>query len=71
MLLIVVMPFPVHWTCVYLPVPMLGLLLFTLGASFFLCFLRDVSHIVQIILSARFFFSPIICSLDFVPVKYH
>jgi len=30
-----------------------------------------VSHIVQIILSAWFYFSPIIYSLDFVPAKYH
>jgi ABC-type polysaccharide/polyol phosphate export permease len=69
------MRFPLHWTWIYLPVPMLGLFLFTLGASFFFAtinvFYRDVSHIVQIILSAWFYFSPIIYSLDFVPAKYH
>jgi homopolymeric O-antigen transport system permease protein len=74
MLLIVLMRFPLHWTWVYLPVPMLGLFLFTLGASFFFAtinvFYRDVSHIVQILLSAWFYFSPIIYSLDFVPAKY-
>jgi ABC-type polysaccharide/polyol phosphate export permease len=75
MLLIVLMRFPLHWTWFYLPVPMLGLFLFTLGASFFFAtinvFYRDVSHIVQILLSAWFYFSPIIYSLDFVPAKYH
>jgi ABC-type polysaccharide/polyol phosphate export permease len=75
MLLIVLMRFPLHWTWFYLPVPMLGLFLFTLGASFFFAtinvFYRDVSHIVQIILSAWFYFSPIIYSMDFVPAKYH
>src|SRR5256885_17171455 len=34
-LLIVLLRFPMHWTWLYLPVPMLGLFLFTLGASFF------------------------------------
>src|SRR5712671_5580505 len=74
-LLIALLRFPLHWTWVYLPVPMLGLFLFTLGAAFFFAtanvFYRDVSHIVQIILSAWFYFSPIIYSLDFVPAKYH
>jgi ABC-type polysaccharide/polyol phosphate export permease len=75
MLLIVLMRFPLHWTWFYLPIPMLGLFLFTLGASFFFAtinvFYRDVSHIVQIILSAWFYFSPIIYSLDFIPARYH
>jgi ABC-type polysaccharide/polyol phosphate export permease len=69
------MRFPLRWTWFYLPVPMLGLFLFTLGASFFFAtinvFYRDVSHIVQILLSAWFYFLPIIYSLDFVPAKYH
>ena len=73
-LLVVVLRFPLHWTWIYLPVPMLGLFLFTLGAAFLLAavnvFFRDVSHIVQIILSAWFYFSPIIYSLDFIPKKY-
>ena len=63
-LLIALLRFPLHWTWVYLPVPMLGLFLFTLGAAFFFAtanvFYRDVSHIVQILLSAWFYFSPII-----------
>ena len=74
MLLIALMRFPLHWTWVYLPVPMLGLFLFTLGTAFFFAtinvFYRDVSHIVQILLSAWFYFSPVIYSLDFVSSKY-
>jgi ABC-type polysaccharide/polyol phosphate export permease len=74
LLLIIVMRFPVHWTWVYLPVPILGLFLFTLGSAFFFAtvnvFYRDVSHIVQIILSAWFYFSPVIYSLDFIPAKH-
>lgn len=74
MLLIVLLRFPLHWTWIYLPVPMLSLFLFTLGTAFFFAainvFYRDVSHITQIVLSAWFYFSPIIYSLDFVPVKY-
>ena len=74
MALILLMRFPLHWTWIYLPIPMLALFLFTLGAAFFFAtinvFYRDVSHIVQIILSAWFYFSPIIYSLDLVPARY-
>jgi ABC-type polysaccharide/polyol phosphate export permease len=73
-LLILVLRFPFHWTWIYLPVPMLGLFLFTLGTCFLFAtanvFFRDVSHIVQIILSAWFYVSPIIYSLDFIPSRY-
>lgn len=73
-LLVVVLRFPLHWTWIYLPIPMLGLFLFTLGTSFLFAalnvFFRDISHIIQILLSAWFYVSPIIYSLDFVPAKY-
>jgi ABC-type polysaccharide/polyol phosphate export permease len=73
-LLVLALRFPLHWTWLYLPVPMIGLFLFTLGTSFLFAtanvFYRDVSHIVQVVLSAWFYFSPIIYSLDFVPHKY-
>jgi ABC-type polysaccharide/polyol phosphate export permease len=74
-LLMVLLRFPLHWTWIYLPIPMLGLFLFTLGVGLVFAtanvFYRDVSHIVQILLSAWFYFSPIIYSLDFIPAKYH
>ena len=73
-LLVVVLRFPLHWTWIYLPVPMIGLFLFTLGTSFLFAavnvFYRDISHIVQILLSAWFYVSPIIYSLDFIPSRY-
>ena len=66
---------PFYWTWVYLPVPMLALAIFTLGASFFFAvanvFYRDVAHILQIILSAWFYLTPIIYPLDLIPAKYH
>jgi ABC-type polysaccharide/polyol phosphate export permease len=74
LILLPVLRFPFHWTWIYLPVPLLGLVLFSLGCSFFLAmanvFFRDVAHILQVILSAWFYVSPIIYSLDFVPTRY-
>lgn len=74
LLLIVVMRFPLHWTWIYLPVPMLGLFLFTLGAAFFFAtanvFYRDVSHVIQIVLQLWFYLSPVVYSLDMVPSHY-
>jgi lipopolysaccharide transport system permease protein len=71
--LLLVLRFPFHWTWIYLPVPLLGLVLFALGCSFFLAmanvFFRDVAHILQIILSAWFYVSPVIYSLDFLPPR--
>jgi ABC-type polysaccharide/polyol phosphate export permease len=33
-------------------------------------FFRDMSHILQVVLQAWFYFCPIIYSLDFVPARY-
>jgi ABC-type polysaccharide/polyol phosphate export permease len=75
LLLLLVTRFPIHLTWLFLPIPMLGLFFFTMGACFFFAtlnvFYRDVSHIIQVILSAWFYFSPIIYSLEFVPKQYH
>jgi ABC-type polysaccharide/polyol phosphate export permease len=74
LLLVLALRFPVHWTWFYLPVPMIGLFLFTLGAALFFAtinvFYRDVNHIIQIILQAWFYFSPVIYSLDLIPIRY-
>src|SRR5689334_20377078 len=68
LLLLAVMRFPLYWTWAYLPVAVLILVLFATGCCFFVAaanvFFRDVSHILQIILSAWFYFSPIIYSMD-------
>jgi ABC-type polysaccharide/polyol phosphate export permease len=70
----VILRFPFHLTWLYLPVPLLGLVLFTLGCGFFFAtanvFFRDMAHILQVVLSAWFYFSPVIYSFDFLPERY-
>jgi ABC-type polysaccharide/polyol phosphate export permease len=73
-LLVPIMRHPFHWTWIYLPVPLLALTIFTMGATFFFAaanvYYRDVSHILQVVLSAWFYVTPIIYPLDFIPAKY-
>jgi ABC-type polysaccharide/polyol phosphate export permease len=73
-LLLLVFRFPLHITWLYLFVPLLSLILFTVGCSFFFAmanvFFRDMAHILQVLLSAWFYLCPIIYSLDFVPARY-
>jgi ABC-2 type transport system permease protein len=70
-LLVLAMHHPFYATWLYLPIPMLALVLFTLGMTCFFAaanvFYRDVAHILQVVLSAWFYFTPIIYALDFVP----
>ena len=72
--ILAVLRFPFHWTWIVLPVPMLSLFLFTLGCGFFCAtlnvFYRDVSHIIQIVLSAWFYLSPVMYSLEFLPQRF-
>src|SRR3974377_1587233 len=72
--LVLLMRHPFYWTWLYLPVPLLALTIFTMGMSFFFAvanvYYRDVAHILQIVLSAWFYVTPIIYSLDFIPAKY-
>ncbi len=73
-LILVVLRFPFHWTWIYLPVPLLALCLLTLGATFFFAaanvFYRDVAHILQNLLNVLFYVTPIIYSVDLIPLKY-
>ncbi len=73
-LLVPAMRHPFYWTWLYLPVPLLALTIFTLGMTFFFAtanvYYRDVSHILQVLLSAWFYVTPIIYSLDFIPRNY-
>lgn len=70
-LLVLGMGHPFYWTWLYLPVPILALVIFTLGMTFFFAaanvYYRDVSHIVQVVLSAWFYLTPIIYAIDFIP----
>ena len=65
---------PFHWTWIYLPVPMLALMIFTLGLTFFFAaanvYYRDVAHILQVVLPAWFYVTPIIYPLDMIPAKH-
>src|ERR1035441_9680648 len=70
-LIVIGMRHPFYATWLYLPVPMLALIIFTLGMTFFFAaanvYYRDVAHIVQVVLSAWFYLTPIIYALDFIP----
>jgi ABC-type polysaccharide/polyol phosphate export permease len=72
--LVLLMRHPFYWTWLYLPVPLLALTIFTMGMAFFFAvanvYYRDVAHILQILLQAWFYVTPIIYSLDFIPAKY-
>lgn len=73
-LITLVMRHPFHITWLYLPVPLLALTIFSLGGTFFFAtanvYYRDVAHILQILLQAWFYITPIIFSIDFFPAKY-
>ena len=66
--------FPLHWTWAYLPVPLFALFCFTLGCGFFCAaanvYYRDVAHILQIVIQAWFYLSPIMYSIEFLPQRY-
>ena len=73
-LIMIAMRHPFHLTLLYLPVPLLALTLFTLGATFFFAaanvYYRDVSHILQVLLNILFYITPIIYSIDLFPAHY-
>jgi ABC-2 type transport system permease protein len=73
-LIVLAMRHPITLKWFYLPVALLTLTLFTLGATFFFAtvnvYYRDVSHILQIALQVLFYVTPIIYSLDLFPEKY-
>jgi ABC-2 type transport system permease protein len=73
-LIVLVTRHPFHLTWIYLPVPLLALILTTMGATFFFAtanvYYRDVAHIVQIVLQVWFYVTPIIYSLDLFPAQY-
>jgi ABC-type polysaccharide/polyol phosphate export permease len=73
-LIVLAMRHPFHWTWFYLPVPLLALTIFTLGATFFFAaanvYYRDISHILQIVLQVVFYLTPILYSQQMLPEKY-
>ena len=73
-LIVIGLGHPFHLTWLYLPVPLLALTIFTLGASFFFAaanvYYRDVAHILQVLLNVLFYLTPIIYSIDLFPAQY-
>lgn len=73
-LIVLVMRHPFYITWLYLPVPLLALTIFTLGGTFFFAaanvYYRDVAHILQIVLQAWFYVTPILYTIDLFPHKY-
>lgn len=73
-LLVVVLRHPFHWTWLYIPVPLLALTILTMGATFFFAtanvYYRDVGHILQILLQAWFYVTPIIYTAEIFPKKW-
>ena len=69
-LMLIVLGFPFHSTWWYLPVPMLSLVILATGCGLVLAtanvFFRDVAQILQILLAAWFYASPIIYDLQFM-----
>ena len=65
---------PFYWTWLYLPVPLVALTILTMGATFFFAaanvYYRDVSHILQIVIQAWFYLTPIIYPATFFPEQY-
>jgi ABC-2 type transport system permease protein len=74
-LIVLVMRHPFHVTWLFIPVPLLALMIFTAGASFLFAtanvYYRDVSHIIQILLQVWFYVTPILYTIDIFPAKYH
>lgn len=73
-LIVLVMRHPFHITWLYLPVPILALTIFTIGATFFFAtanvYYRDVAHILQVILQVWFYVTPILYEINLFPARY-
>lgn len=71
---VVVLGRPLTWAVVMLPLAMLLLAVFASGLAYlFSClnvFFRDFSHMTEVIISAWFYASPIIYTLEMIPEKY-
>jgi ABC-2 type transport system permease protein len=73
-LIVLLMGHPFFVTWAFLPVPLIALMIFAAGATFFFAaanvYYRDVAHIVQILLQVWFYVTPIIYPLTVFPAKY-
>jgi ABC-type polysaccharide/polyol phosphate export permease len=73
-LIVLVLHHPLYKTWLFLPVPLLAVLIFTAGACFLFAtanvYYRDVSHIIQILLQLWFYVTPILYTLEIFPPQY-
>ena len=73
-LIVLLLQHSLYATWLFLPIPLLALTLFTVGATFFFAtvnvFYRDVAHILQIVLQVWFYVTPILYSIDIFPAHY-
>lgn len=64
---------PLHWTILLFPVPLVFLLLFSIGVGMVLSalsvYFRDVVHLYSVVTLAWMYMTPIFYSLDIVPEK--
>lgn len=74
LLAVVILLNQLHWTTIFLPLIFLPLILLTLGVSWFVAsigvFVRDVRHLVVVIIRVLFFATPIFYSLASVPEPF-
>lgn len=73
-LLTLVMRHPFYWTWLLIPFPLAALTLLALGATFLFAtanvYYRDVSHIIQVLLNAILYLTPILYTVEMFPPKY-
>ena len=74
LLIVLALQHPVFVTWFFLPIPLLALTIFTVGATFLFAtanvFYRDVAHILQIVIQMWFYITPVLYSIDFFPAQY-
>lgn len=72
--LMIFMGIEIQPSVMLIPILLLNLILFTAGISLFLSclnvFFRDFTHMIEIIITAWFYLTPIIYPIDIVPSKY-
>jgi len=71
MIVVIVTQAPFYWTMLLLPIPLLYIFLFSLGAGMFLSavavFFRDINHLWGILLTLTMFLTPIMYPVDILP----
>ncbi|PNH88031.1 sugar ABC transporter permease [Vibrio diazotrophicus] len=64
----------INWTLLYLPIYLVPTILFTMGLSWFISslgvFIRDIAHIVSILITILMFMSPIFYPIEAIPESF-